>query len=138
MKTFGLKTIIFTAFSLAALIVAYIFVRDEDGFAVAIGFPAALMIPMLINMPLIKINASQVSISTINPFTKNINVQFSEVNKVIVDLDHTMRVVFQMKDGTYKSINTSRYAYDMKPFYYELAKSGIHVVSEGVRTIDWV
>ena len=138
MKTFGLKTMIFIALSVASLIVAYIFVRNEDGFAIALGLPTALMISMLINMPLIRINTNQVSISTINPFTKNINVQFSEVSKVIVDLDHTMRVVFQMKDGTYKSINTSRYAYDMKPFYYELAKSGIHVVSEGVRTIDWV
>ncbi len=138
MKTFGLKTVIFTSLSIIILVSAYFLMRDYEGFGLALGFPTALILAQFINMPVIKINTSRVSIFTINPFTKNIKVDFSDVNKVIVDLDHKMRVVFEMNDGSYQSINTSRYAYDMKPFYYELAKSGVHIVSEGVDTIDWV
>lgn len=129
---------IFASILFIVLLSGYFFTRGENGFGIAFGIPLALTLAQYINLPVIKLNTSSIRVFTLNPFYKNIDIQFSDVNKVIVDLGNTMRITFHMKDDSYKSINTSRYAYDMKPFYYELIKSGVDIESEGMDTVDWV
>lgn len=138
MKTFGLKSMIFVSVLFVVLLTAYFFTKGENGFGIALGIPIALTLAQYINLPVIKLNKSSIRVFTLNPFHKNIDVQFSDVSKIIVDLGNTMRITFHMNDDSYKSINTSRYAYDMKPFYHELTKSGVEIVSEGIDTVDWI
>ena len=138
MKHFGYTSFTLTSVFILGVISIRFFVPELDYLNFPLTLSAMIVAWQTFNMPLIKINTERISIFTLNPFSRNTNVHFADVSKIIVDLDHTMRVVFQMKDGTYRSINTSRYSYDMKPFYYELTKSGVDIVSEGADTIDWV
>lgn len=137
MKTFGLKTFYLEIVLLTALVVYLVFFPNGSDMGIALGIPLAMTLGQLFYTPIIRISDHKLSIFTLFPFNKNINVQLSEVQKIVVEINYNMRFIFHMKDGTIVSTICSRYAYDMKPLYWALRGTGIPIDSDGIGTIDW-
>lgn len=137
MKTFGLKTFYLEIVLLTALVVYLVFFPNGSDM-IALGIPLAMTLGQLFYTPIIRISDHKLTIFTLFPFNKNINVQLSEVQKIVVEINYNMRFIFHMKDGTIISTICSRYAYDMKPLYWALHSTGVSIESDGIGTIDWV
>ncbi|MBW7913624.1 MAG: hypothetical protein H3C54_08010 [Taibaiella sp.] len=138
MKTFGIKTFYLQITLMAALIVYFMFSPNIAGIEIALGIPFAMSLGQLLYTPVIRISEDKMSIFTLFPFNKNINVPLSEVQRIIVEINYNMRFILHMKDGSIVSTICNRYAYDMKPLYRALYNTGVPVESDGIGTIDWV
>lgn len=137
MKTFGLKTLYLVIALLSCLLIFFILAPEESGFQIAFGIPASLMLGQLLYAPVIKLSNERLSVLTLFPFNKNLNVRLSSIKKLVVEVNHTVRFVVHLKDGTIVSTICNRYAYDMKPLYRALQDTNIEIETRGVGTIDW-
>lgn len=138
MKTFGRNTIILTCGIIAILVVTLFLLPSDSGLQLALALPMSFALAQLANMPLISIDKQRMAIFTLNPFHKNIRVNFTDVRKIIITVNsHTLRAVLLMKDGSERSTLSSRYHSDMKPLYDALVASGVLVETHGVGTINW-
>lgn len=138
MKTFGLITFYLEIALITVLVAFFIFSPKAWDMQVALGIPFALTLGQILHTPIIRITGKKLSIFTLFPFNRNINVQLSDVQKLVVEINYNMRFILHMKDGTLLSTLCSRYAYDMKPLYRALYSTGVPIESDGIGTIDWV
>lgn len=123
---------------LGVLIVTLFLLPKDSGLQIALALPLSFGIAQLVNMPLITIDKQRMVIFTLNPFHKNIRVNFADVRKIVITVNsHTLRAVLLMKDGSERSTLSSRYHSDMKPLYDALVASGVLVETHGVGTINW-
>ena len=138
MKTFGLITLYLEIAFISVLVAFFIFSPKAWDMDIALAMPFALMLGQLLYAPVIRISDNRFRIFTIVPFYKNINVALDEVQKIIVEVNYTMRFIVHKKDGTIVSTICNRYAYDVKPMYMALRDTGIELETHGVGAIDCV
>jgi hypothetical protein len=138
LKTFGIKSLYLLIITLAALVISYIIMGEGSSLRIAFGIPSALMLGQLLYAPVIRISDKSLSIFTLFPFNKNINIQLSDVTSISIEVNNTMRFVVYMKDGSVVSTTCNRYAYNMKPMYTALRDTDVRIETHGVGAIDWV
>lgn len=138
MKTFGLITLYLEIALMGALVVFFIFSPKAWNMDIAFAIPFALILGQLLYAPVIRISYDKLSIFTLFPLNRNINLPFSEINKMTIEINHNMRFIFHLKNGTIVSTICNRYAYDMKPLYRALHNTGVGIESHGIGAIDWV
>lgn len=137
MKHYGLKTIIGICLCVLAVFSSFLYFSSLDNISYGMAFPLAVGLYMLINAPLISIDKQYIAIYTLNPFYKNVKANFSNVEKVIVDItEFKFRLTLEMKDGSFRHTRATRYR-DMKPLYNALRDTGVTIESNGIGTIDW-
>lgn len=137
MKNYGLGKMLLGLSLFVAVVAAMYYLYD--GSIAGTGMAMVFIFPLyfLVNAPVFNIDEQRICVYSLNPFTKNIRAQVTNVEKAIVDIsDYKFRIILQMKDGSYKSAVAGRYN-DMKPVYLALKDTGLQIESDGVGTIDW-
>lgn len=138
MKTFGLKSFYIQLFVLILIAGFLVLAPKTWDMRQAMIIPFAIMMGQLVYAPVIRLSGNRFRIFTLTPFQRNINIEFTEVHKIIVEVSSIVRFTVHKKDGNVVSVICSRYAYDMKPLYSELLNTGILIESRGAGTINQI
>lgn len=130
MKRFGTLTFVLQLFILTSIAVSAFLFRYA-GVMVSLALPIALSLSHVFNTPIISIGNGRLSIFTLNPFRRNINVALADIHKLTIEDGYTVRYTVDMAGGEMYSMLTAAYTLNMQPLHKAVSLAGIRLEKAG-------